>query len=117
MSSPATTIKRWQIGVVIYALFIAALTIFEFMGAGGDSALTIVSVLFGITTALLAVALFFLFKENYKAGGLLTIIAGVLTIPIGALMIMGGIKIRSAATQLENDEYYRGLGHAEESKS
>src|SRR5262249_13711880 len=63
-----------------------------------------------IDSILLCSSLAALLKKKYMLGGMLTIVGGVCTLPVGAILIFAGIQIRSLATKIENAEFVRSLG-------
>jgi hypothetical protein len=43
-------------------------------------------------------------------GGILSIIGGICTLPLGGILIFAGTQIRSLATKIENADFLRSLG-------
>jgi len=113
-----TTIKRWTIVVGIFAVTFVGLALWlvpsefeDFATHGGNvdvmGAVLIVTLsgaalLFGISLAMLI-------RKNYSLGGLLAMIGGILTIPVGIVAIIAGSRIRSANTTLEDEAFNRSL--------
>ena len=114
-----TTIKRWTVVVGIFAVAFVGLAVWlvpwefgdiathggnvDFMSAAVILTLTGAAVLFGVSLVMLV-------KKKYSLGGRLAIIGGVLTIPIGIIAIIAGVRIRSAATILDDEAFNRSLG-------
>ena len=112
------TIKRWTIVVGIFAVTFVGLALWmvpwEFGNTESRGGVDLTSAIFMLTLSgaavLFAVSLTMLIKERYSLGGKLAIIGGVLTIPIGVIAIIAGVRIRSAATILDDEAFNRNLG-------
>lgn len=111
------TIKRWTIVVGIFAVMFVGLALWlvpwEFGNIAARGGVDLTGAIFILTLSgaaiLYGLSLTMLIKERYSLGGKLAIIGGVLTIPIGVVAIIAGVRIRSAATILDDEAFNRSL--------
>lgn len=111
------TIKRWTVVVGIFAVMFVGLALWLVPWELGDittrGGVDLTSAILVLTLSgaavLFAVSLTLLIKERYSLGGKLAIIGGVLTLPIGIVAIIAGVRIRSAATILDDEAFNRSL--------
>jgi hypothetical protein len=98
MNGPNQTIKRWTIVGVVFSILYTVIAIMSLaderssMPALGWIVL-VVAILFWIGTLLAA-------TRHYSAARVFLIIGGIPALPLGAVMIIAGVKIAKAGTEL-----------------
>lgn len=111
-------IKGWTIVVGIFAVAFVGLALWlvpwEFGNIAAhdgsvDPFSVAVIVTLGGAAILFGVSLAMLIKKKYSVGGMIAMIGGVLTIPVGILAIIAGARIRSANKVLEDEAFYRSM--------
>jgi membrane-associated HD superfamily phosphohydrolase len=116
MSNPATTIKRWQIVIIIYTLCLALLALMQIPGEYAPPGSQYISIALGFAAAIFVIAIILLMNLKFKLGVIFLIFGGILTLPLGCLIIFAAIRIRSASERLVSEEFPSDVSLVDESK-
>ncbi len=107
MKNALGVIKRWIIVIIIFAVImsieaIALLMLWwsEQRWEENGNFILIMAVICTIVVVLLFSALVSWGNKNFLKAGMLSLIAGILTFPVGIIALIGGVRIRSAARKL-----------------
>jgi len=92
--SAGSSAKGWTIAGWVFAALYAVIGIFQF--GKGDTISTAVGVSAVLTAALFAIGAMLAGKANYGGAKVCWIIGGILGLPLGLVMLIGGIKIGKA---------------------